>query len=96
MKKITYHINDINDTCCNEGAKWNYSTFEEAVEAIKEWVEYHSYMWDEADIYAELGGEYSKYNNASDYAKDNVVIEKWDEENNCPEEIYDCEGIKIL
>lgn len=61
---------------------------------MKEWIEYYSYKWDDADIYAELDGEYAKYDNASDYAKYNVVIFKWDEECGCPDKIYNYEDIK--
>lgn len=95
MEKMTYCINDINADA-SEMVKWTYNTLQEAVEAIKEWIEYHSYKWDDADVYAELYGEYAKYDNASDYVKDNVVIFKWEEECGCPEEIYNYEDIKKL
>lgn len=90
--EYTYCINDINvDTA--EMTKWTYSTLEEAVEGVKEWIEYYSYKWDDADIYAELDGEYAKYDNASDYAKDNVVIFKWDKvQDYSLLKIYDYEG----
>lgn len=91
---MTYCINDINADAA-EMVKWTYSTLQEAVNAIKEWIEEYSYKWDDADIYAELDGEYAKYDNASDYAKENVVIFKWHNEEGYPERIYDYEGIRI-
>lgn len=92
--KYTYWINDINaDTA--KGAWWTYTTKQEAVKAIKEWIEKYSYKWDDADIYAELDGEYAKYDNATEYAKENVVIFKSEVESGVPERIYDYKGNRI-